>query len=655
MKKKHADERKRKRKLKPPRDALLHLQGSDTNSIFALLLASLSKLHRPLTIKCLLTIRPSLLSQSSFTPILSLLPALLTSKSSQIACRAANIVGAASLLSLEVNEQVASDSETLKGLISLLESPKRKVLLSACNAVLDLSATSFAQRQLLKFSALEKLMFVFLQIFKCVESVSLWSEGNQSFGSLKIGIKEDEVSAGFVSATVILINSCEVERLQSIPRSLSEAFLRLLKGLWTKVSDQVVLKAAVKYNEGGYLCKSNIGVSNLAEAIFRLSAIACRLTVSMPFEVVNAGLFGTSDSSFEDFLSNYWEVSPFLLQGTVNDPCFYNMFSSFIKSLSWTGYVPSLISSILHGLVSCFPIASDELSIFNFLNEVKDRLGCPIIYKQDIRVVKAEWQSRKEMHYFQDFHPGSIKEPQYFTIDDVLKCVQAYEEGYTIALRGLEFRFQSIAAVAETLALMFGLPSVGANLYLTPPNSQGLACHYDDHCVFVCQIFGSKQWTVFSQSSQLLPRLYDDLNDSDIDCTKAGKKEFFLREGDVLYIPRVDKVRTESRFLEVLNSIEVAVHKNEDPFQQIRWLWVHLENGTIDVYKNRSSMIEDMLSLRDHRKDELETAFVKVISRFCSEVVFEDVVTSHMMLLRKYRNIRKQYVDGISYKPCGMS
>ncbi|KAL1335468.1 hypothetical protein AAHE18_11G249500 [Arachis hypogaea] len=752
--------RKRKRKLKPSGSALLSLEGSDSNSIFGLLLASLSKHHRPLINKCLLTIRPSLLSQSSFTPILALLPALLSSNCSEIACRAADIVGAASLVSLEANEQVASDSQALKGLISLLESPKRKVLLSACNAVLDLSATTFGQRQLLKFYALEKLMFVFLQIFKCVESVSLWSEGNRSFGSLKIGIKEDEVSAGFVSATVTLINTCEVEQLQSIPRSLSDAFLRLLKELWTKVSDQVVMKAAVKYNEGGYLCKSNIGVSNLAEAIFRLSAYAGQLTVSMPFEVIKAGLFGTSESSFEDFLSNYWEVSPFLLQGTVNDPDVYDMFSPFKKSLSWTGCAPSLISSILHSLVSCFPIASDELNIFNFLNEVKDRLGCPIIYKQDIRVVKAEWQSRKEMHYFQDFHPGCIKEPQYFMIDDVLKCVQAYKEGYTIALRGLEFRFQSIAAVAETLALMFGQPSVGANLYLTPPNSQGLACHYDDHCVFVCQIFGSKQWTVFSQSSQLLPRLYDDLNGSDIDYTKAGKREFFLKEGDVLYIPRgfpheayttsgdgspefslhltlsieveppfewegithfalhcwgenqkrpcfdglnslshklhlvsvnllhvaigiignldpsfrkacltaaftlqpdvynrisqcqknyflhlVNKVRTESRFLEVLNSIEVAVQKNEDPFQQIRWLWVHLENGTSDVYKNKSSMIEDILSLCDQHKDELEAAFVNLISRFCSEVVFEDVVTRHMLLLQKYSKIRKQYID----------
>ena len=258
----------------------------------------------------------------------------------------------------------------------------------------------------------------------------------------------------------------------------------------------------------------------------------------MSFEVVQRGLFGASDTTSEDFISNYWEVSPFLLSRATRDPDMHDIFGAFVQSLNWNGRVPSLLSSILQHLVACFPIASDEQNILNFLNEVKDRLGCPIIYQQDIRAVKTERQSRKEMHYFRDFHSGCSKEPLYFTFDDVLKCGQAYKEGYTVALRGLEFCYQSIAAIADTLALMFGQPSVGANLYLTPPNSQGLACHFDDHCVFVCQIFGSKQWTIFSPPSQLLPRLYDSLLGSDIDCTKAGRREFFLREGDVLYIPR---------------------------------------------------------------------------------------------------------------------
>ncbi|CAL0325541.1 unnamed protein product [Lupinus luteus] len=756
---------KRKRKQKTLCSDV-HIRGSDSNAIFAVLLASISKSNSHLITKCLLKIRPSLLSQpSEIRPILALIPTLVTSQCWKIVSRAVDIVGAASLVSLEVNQEIASDSETLKALTLLLNpNIRRRVLFSACNAVLDLSTNSFAQQQLLKFYILDKLMFVFLQIFTCLKSVSLWSEGNLCFYSLKIGIMEDELLVAILSATIILINACEVERLQNIPASLSQAFLGLLKQIWSNVSDNVITRGAIRSNEQGHLCKSNIGVSNLAESIFRLSMNMSQLIVPLPFEVVKRGIFGTSGTSFEDFISNYWEVSPFIVTKTSEDLNMHDMFSSFKQSLSWTN-VPSLISSILQGLVSCFPSAPDELNILNFLNEVKGRLGCPIIYQQDIRVVKTEKQLRKEMHYFQDFHSGGSSKPHHFTMDDVLKCGQAYKEGYTVALRGLEFRYQSIAAITDALALMFGQPSVGANLYLTPPNSQGLACHFDDHCVFVCQIFGSKQWTVFSQPSHLLPRLYDDLHGSDIDCTKASKREFLLREGDILYIPRgfpheaytnsevgddssgfslhltlsieveppfewegvahfalyhwsetwkrqcdglnslsqkldllsvsllhvaigiignsdlcfrkaclsaaaslppdvynmlvqsqrnifihlIDKIRTESRFLEVLSNIEMAIHKNENPFQQNRWLWLlHLEKGTSSgCNTNESSIIEDLLPLCAQHKDKLEAAFLNVKSRFCNEVVFDDVVTSHRMLLQKYRKTRKQYINGM--------
>ncbi|ESW26670.1 hypothetical protein PHAVU_003G138500 [Phaseolus vulgaris] len=760
---------KRKRKEKPSARELHRPRSSDANAIFALLLASLCS--RPNSVilinKCLFKLRRSLLiSQTSLTSTLALLPTLLRSTRVENVCLAADIIGAASLVSFDANEEIASDSETVKGLISLLHSPKRKVLLSACNAVLDFSTTICARRQLLKFSALNKLMSVFLQIFKGFECVCLWSEGDGSFRSLKIGITEDKLSLVFLTATVALINACEAEQLQGIPQSLSESFLGILKQIRVRVSDQEVIKGAGKWNEEGQLCKSSITVSNLAECIFRLSINASQLTGSLSFEVVQRGLFGGSDTSFKDFISNYWEVSPFLLARTTRDPHMHDMFGAFVQSLSWKGNVPSLLSSILQGLVACFPIASDEQNILNFLNEAKDRLGCPIIYQQDIRVVKTERQSRKEMHYFQDFNSGCIKEPLYFTFHEILKCGQAYNEGYTVALRGLEFRYQSISAIADTLALMFGQPSVGANLYLTPPNSQGLACHFDDHCVFVCQIFGSKQWTVYSPPSQLLPRLYDNLLGSVVEYAKAGRREFFLREGDILYIPRgfphkaytqsgvgdgspgfslhltlsieveppfewggvahfalhrwsenqkrlfydgsnflsqklvlvsvnllhvaigiisnldpsfrkacltaavslppvvydslfqgqrntffylIDKICTESRFMEVISSIEVAVQKNEDPFQQIRWLWVLcMEKETNSEYNtNKSFMSEDILSLCAEHKDKLEAVFLNVKSRFCSEVVFEEVVTNHRTLLQKYRSTRKQYINGM--------
>ena len=163
MKKRDAvKKKKRKRSCSTSQSQL----SNHPNTLFALILASLSNSNsnsnsnQSFIKKCLFQFHPSLLlsKSSSVTPILALLPSLLSSTHSPVSRRAADVIGAASLVSLQINQEIATDSETVKGLISLLENPDRKLLFSACNAVLDLSTTAFAQQQLLNFFALHKLM-----------------------------------------------------------------------------------------------------------------------------------------------------------------------------------------------------------------------------------------------------------------------------------------------------------------------------------------------------------------------------------------------------------------------------------------------------------------------------------------------------------------
>ncbi|KAH8392949.1 hypothetical protein KR200_001325, partial [Drosophila serrata] len=79
---------------------------------------------------------------------------------------------------------------------------------------------------------------------------------------------------------------------------------------------------------------------------------------------------------------------------------------------------------------------------------------------------------------------------------------------------------------------------VGANVYLTPPNSQGFAPHFDDIEAFVLQIEGRKRW-----------RLYMPLQPADVLARESSgnyKQEELgepildevLEAGDVLYFPR---------------------------------------------------------------------------------------------------------------------
>ncbi|KAL3841064.1 hypothetical protein ACJIZ3_025655 [Penstemon smallii] len=476
------------------------------NSLFPLILSALfrkSDNNKTLIKKCLNKISlslPHLLSN----PILSLLPSLLKSNSSEIVCKSAEIIGAASLVSFEMNENIALEDDILKGLISLLRNSKREIAVAACNAIMDLSTTlCFIQAS--KSSTADMLLFM-----------------------------EDEYLILLLQGAIALINSCTTEMLHHIPTELSDAFLVYLKGLWNQVHKQRLCNTSSKCDQVKDLYTSNIGTDNLAESIFRLSIDNCSYTRTEAFDFVKKSIFDEGEISVEQFLSSIWELSPMLIRdGSKFSRKEDDIFGPFIHFLDPKEAIPTFIPSILENTFSCPPIASDELDILHFLNQVKSYLGCPIIYNQDIRVLKTQSKQR-ETHYFQDTH--------ILHINEILKCQEAFRDGYSIALRGLEFRFQSIAAIADELASFFGQPSVGVNMYLTPPNSQGLARHFDDHCVFICQLYGVKKWTIYTHSSYQLPRLYEPLHGS-CGLEAEGQEDdrclqFLLKEGDILYIPR---------------------------------------------------------------------------------------------------------------------
>ncbi|XP_021891438.1 uncharacterized protein LOC110809810 [Carica papaya] len=477
----------RKRKSNSESELSPIIQSPVVDTIFALLLATLSKSdYRPDSIsvvkKSLNKLRASLLSTvpfppSLFFPIISLLPLLLSSRNREIARCGAKLVGLASLLSFEMNEVVASDGETVKELIPLLASLDRKVSTAACNAVLDLSTTSIGRQSLLQFSALETLMLAFLQVPRSTISISLCPGDEANITYLEIDCKEGEFLGLLLDATMFLTNTCETVELEKIPTKLLECFSAVLKQIWVKARSQMFLGNISRSCQEKGFHLTNMTINNLAESLFRLSINADQPTADSSPEMVRSSIFG-----------------------------------------------------------------SNEMDILGFLKEARTKLGCPLIYDQDIRVLRTEKKSKREVHFFpENLCSCSVETPCFFHVDDILKCDQAFKRGYTIALRGAEFRFESVASIADGLASLFGQPSVGANLYLTPPNSQGLSMHYDDHCVFVCQLLGKKHWKVFSQPIVQLPRLYascDIPNSEHIESSTDSCRNLLLTEGDILYIPR---------------------------------------------------------------------------------------------------------------------
>ncbi|KAJ4959079.1 hypothetical protein NE237_026190 [Protea cynaroides] len=526
--------------------------------VYPLILAALSNTKssssRTLLKKCLKKLHLSLLARNSQfsnpSCLLSVLPILLRSTFPEIASLSAEIVGAASLSSFEMNEVIAYDAAIIESLMSALSCRSKSVSVAACNAVLDLSTTSIGRQLLCEFSAMEKLMFEFLPVADCLtRTISLHSTEKGNSNHARIGFMIDGLPVLLLDASITLINSCDMLQLEMIPVKLSETFVSHLKRMWVKVRNQMLWGSDAGGSQGRYYY-SNVKLHDLAESIFRLCLDPGQHSTTCSLEMIKRNIFGPTNSYFEHFVLNYWEDSPFLLRGPSNGLNDHGDFVSFFyEYLSSKGSVDSILLSMLRTFVSCPPIASEELDILSFLKEVKDGLGCPMEYGQDVRVLKTvdvtsnprQGHLKREVHFFGDTPDSSVKDSHFIDSCSVQKCMEACKQGYTIALRGMEFRSEKIATISDGLAVLFGQPSVGANLYLTPPRSQGLARHYDDHCVFVCQLLGVKLWTVFSRAAVLLPRLYDPLDNlpgAVDDSNTSQYKQFLLREGDILYIPR---------------------------------------------------------------------------------------------------------------------
>merc|ERR1712210_73419 len=91
--------------------------------------------------------------------------------------------------------------------------------------------------------------------------------------------------------------------------------------------------------------------------------------------------------------------------------------------------------------------------------------------------------------------------------------------------------------LCSTLQNHFG-SMVGANVYLTPPGTQGFAPHWDDVEVFMCQLEGSKHWRLYGprEEGERLPRFSSPNFDQD----EVGEPilDAVLHPGDLLYLPR---------------------------------------------------------------------------------------------------------------------
>eukprot|EP00249_Psilotum_nudum_P037098 c9469_g1_i1 orf=490-2625(+) len=352
-----------------------------------------------------------------------------------------------------------------------------------------------------------------------------------------IGCVDPDEGDGILSETLealcTLIFEDSSDAMESVSRDVRITALRSLKILWQRFHHEHL---KVGKDGASYLAKLIVWLAMEQEAYMK------------HFDTVNKFdhfILDRVQMSFEHFINEHWELSPCLV-GTRVDVC--GMLAGVTGKEVGMDSISDLLKVLLTRAFSCPAFNSDELDTWKIFNDIMGKLGHGLILGEDIRIIKSvpfegNFPGRMREQEIIYRHCNEVSSAATCTRDapwllDVQACIDAYELGYTVALRGMEFRSHEIATMTNALAICFGQATVGANLYLTPPNAQGLTLHYDDHCVLVCQLVGQKHWKLYP-AEYVLPRLYSQNHISEnFYHQNKPARVMLLEEGDVLYIPR---------------------------------------------------------------------------------------------------------------------
>ena len=83
-----------------------------------------------------------------------------------------------------------------------------------------------------------------------------------------------------------------------------------------------------------------------------------------------------------------------------------------------------------------------------------------------------------------------------------LEVARHFDDGATVIFNQIHKRVPALAQLCIALGRRFS-SRVQTNVYLTPPDAQGFAPHWDTHDVFVLQISGTKRWSIYDTKVRL--------------------------------------------------------------------------------------------------------------------------------------------------------
>jgi len=145
-----------------------------------------------------------------------------------------------------------------------------------------------------------------------------------------------------------------------------------------------------------------------------------------------------------------------------------------------------------------------------------------LVYEVDLNVVSCKDGLRKQVVH----EPGKVA-----TKAELLEFLKTETVQFFQPQRFIDGLWHRMAALESEFGTLWG-----SNVYITAPNTQGLAPHFDDVEIFVLQISGRKRWFVHEPGEPFQENALEYSEDLD----QLGEKimEVVLRPGDLLYLPR---------------------------------------------------------------------------------------------------------------------
>lgn len=215
-----------------------------------------------------------------------------------------------------------------------------------------------------------------------------------------------------------------------------------------------------------------------------------------------------------------------------------------------------------------------------------------LYYAQDLNVARYKKDANgMKRRVTLDKLPTSEEDEETGVLVDKTELWSNYENGCTIRLLRPHKHEDSIQSLLSTLELELQC-MVGANAYLTPPNSsQGFAPHYDDIEAFCLQLQGSKRWKVYEPTLKLPRVSSEDFTTEDLEGMEPVM-DITLEKGDLLYMPRgwIHQACT------LKDENEHSLHLTVSAMQQ--WAWADLLEMVMPEALEAAASNESSISLR---------------------------------------------------------